>query len=574
MARRIADFGIKPSEPDEIEEEVQEKKPKKKKEEKKTAITEDVLDQDYEVSKIHNGLLEFVTLVRVVMDDDLKGKVWPRLEEDHFASDAVSAIFRRLKTLDQAGKEWPKLAMLAIDPALPPTSRSQLASFISRIERGQDPYKKVKVGDSEYPLGTPSDIENFAFNVLDSLRITRKGLEQFISATKAIADDVEFDPLQGPGLVENAATEVLRLRGKESVADCVMHFGHGITEADIQVQDLAFRKIIDNDKPKIRTGWEHLDAKMGGFQPGEVVLLGGTTGSGKTVSMLSMMVNQARLGISSAMLNLELTKEQTTERLASNISNIDSYYIRTGQLTEAHMRKIMHSKDEFNQELVESQGRLTIFTPSSATIQECEYAFKSYPYQVWYIDYVNLLQENGGTRSGEDWGRLSDIVKEFKRIAKRYGIVIVLAVQVNIDKVSGAIEIRYAKAMKEHADVVIVWNLTQEARDDGVVTFHHLKARQYEPFDFPMKVNFKYCRFDSMAMMDFKKNTTLGAKARKLRLEKRQEIEQAFPKKSLKEEPPPKPTLAMPKGNLKVADAHVIPLLDDSEQYAQFDEED
>jgi hypothetical protein len=196
--------------------------------------------------------------------------------------------------------------------------------------------------------------------------------------------------------------------------------------------------------------------------------------------------------------------------------------VRSGKLTDKQKKRIVAVNDDFHDELRTARSRFTVFAPSSATIQECEYVFKTFPYRVWFIDYINLLKWDGGgkERSGEDWTRLSDIVKEFKRMAKKYGIAVVLAVQVNVDKESGDIEIRYAKAMKEHADVVLVWNLTQDARQEGVVWMRHLKARQYEPFDFPVRVALNHCRFESvnMALQPKVEERKLGSK-KKIRKE-------------------------------------------------------
>jgi hypothetical protein len=305
-----------------------------------------------------------------------------------------------------------------------------------------------------------------------------------------------------------------------------------------------------------------------------------------TALELTLMTNMARLGYSPAMLQLELTETQISERLASNLGNVNSEIIRSGNINEKYQKIIIDAAEEFNEELKIAKSRLTFFTPSSATIQECEYAFKTFKYDVWFIDYINLLKWEGGgkERSGEDWTRLSDIVKEFKRLAKKYGVAVVLAVQVNIDKDSGDIEIRYAKAMKEHADVVLVWNLDSNARKDGVVWLRHLKARQYEGFDFPIRVALQYCRFESvnMAQMPKVEERKLGSKG-KIRRE-REETQEAevFQRKTKALPDAPSATKVpvapehdedvmelMAKANKRAA----IPLDDEEERYKELDDD-
>jgi replicative DNA helicase len=305
-----------------------------------------------------------------------------------------------------------------------------------------------------------------------------------------------------------------------------------------------------------------------------------------TALELTLMTNMARLGYSPAMLQLELTETQISERLASNLGNIDSEIIRSGNINEKYQKRIIEASEEFHEELKVAKSRLTFFTPSSATIQECEYAFKTFKYDVWFIDYINLLKWEGGgkERSGEDWTRLSDIVKEFKRLAKKHGVAVVLAVQVNIDKDSGDIEIRYAKAMKEHADVVLVWNLDSNARKDGVVWLRHLKARQYEGFDFPIRVALNYCRFESVNMSQMPKveERRLGSKGKIRREREEPKDDDVFQRKTKALPDTPSATKVpvapeqdedvlelVAKANKRAA----IPLDDEEERYKELDDD-
>ena len=476
----------------------------------------EIIAPEFEGSKLHSGQLEFLTLVRVISDPDLQSRLWPRLTEDHFAADTARAVFSRLRTLQIAGREWPRIGTLAIDPALPKAAQSQLNAFIAKAEKGNLAPEIVLGNGQKVSVSRPEDFEGHVYDVLDSYRVIRKSWEKMLDATNKVADEQAFDPLTGPEIFERAATEILNLRGKEAVADALMHFGYGITDEDNKKRQREVLKTFATDRPRFKTGLSTYDDKAGGFQPGEVILLGAGTGGGKTAMELTIMCNMARMGSSVAMLQLELTTTQVNERISCNLADMESDLVRSGKLTDKQKKQIVTANDDFHDELRTARSRFTVFAPSSATIQECEYVFKTFPYRVWFIDYINLLKWEGGgkERSGEDWTRLSDIVKEFKRMAKKYGIAVVLAVQVNVDKESGEIEIRYAKAMKEHADVVLVWNLTQDARQEGVVWMRHLKARQYEPFDFPVRVALNHCRFESvnMALQPKVEERKLGSK--------------------------------------------------------------
>jgi hypothetical protein len=514
----------------------------------KKPVFRDIVVPEFEVSRIHNGQLEVLSLVRTVVDKGLQARLFPRFVDDHFASDVGSAIYSRLNSLHSAGKEWPSLVALSMDPALPAPAQQLLKSYVSRIEKTGELFRgTVPLGNgTEVPIESTADFEGFIFDLLEAYRITRKGTETYVTTVQQLGDDQAFDPLKGPALVEAAATSVLSLRGRESITDAIIHYGFGTTDEDERKRKVQAHKLSAAEKPRFKTGLTTYDQKAGGLQAGEVVLLGASTGSGKTAMQLTMMTNMGRMGTSCAMLQLELTQEQIHERLGANLANIDSELVRTGQLSPQDTVKIEEALAEFHEECAAAQARVTFYAPSAATVQECEFIFKQFKYSVWFIDYVNLIKLGGdsdGKRSGEDWTRLSDIVKEFKRIAKKYSIAIVLAVQVNIDKDTGDIEIRYAKAMKEHADVVLGWHLSEEARNEGSVWIRHLKARQYEPFDFPVRIALNFGRFESFSMQDLErqKERKLGGKKK---IKKVEDVDEAavFKKKNkpLSQEDPPK----------------------------------
>jgi len=496
----------------------------------------DIAAPEFEVSRLHNGQLEFVTLVRVLLDQDLQGRLWPRLSETHFAADTTRAIYKRLQTLNQSGREWPKLAALSMDPALSPAAQAQLHTVVSRADMGKPlTHGSITLSDGhEVPLESPSDFEGHVFDLLDAYRITRLAAEQFVGAIAKLSDDEEFDPLTGPELVERAAAEVLSIRGQESISDVILHFGHGTTEEDEVKRARELRKLFAEDRPRFKTGIRGLDDKSGGFQPGEVVLLGSSTGGGKTAAQLTMMQNMARMGTSCAMLQLELSLEQMDERISAGLAKVNSDILRNGAISPKLQKKITQAWEDFHEDCLDARSRFTIYAPSAQTVSGCEMVFKQFPYKVWFVDYVNLIDLGGDDAKIDGWQKLSKITKAFKALAKKYNICIVLAVQVNIDN-DGNIEIRYARAMKEDADIVIVWHMTQEARDEGVVWWKHLKARQYEAFDFPVKVDLQYYRFESFSDGDLpeKSKRTLGRK----KIHKKDAIDEAVDTFKKKDKP-------------------------------------
>jgi replicative DNA helicase len=466
------------------------------------APLKEIVDLDFESSRYHNAELEFYSLIQCIFDKDLQSSLWPRFVEEHFASESTRAIFRRLSGLLRIGKEWPGLMALSKDPALPSSAKAMLGSVVERVNQTggwNDGF--VTVAGKQISLATSDDYVGYIFDVLDAYRITREGLSFMVEAVEKVSTADDYDPLAGPALVEAAATSVLGVRGKETITDYLLNFGQFTTDKEDLKRQSELDSIFSDEQQRIQTGFVNFDTKAGGLLPGEVVLVGANSGGGKTAMMLSLMVNMARLGFPTAMLQLELTLGQLNERLSGNLAEVNTRLLRKGVIPKHTEKRVRDAWGDFHEELRSKKSRVTIFAPSSSNISQCEMYFKQYPYSVWFIDYVNLLEEASGNE-GDGWQKLSAIVKKFKGLAKKYKVVIVLAVQVNVDKESGEISVRYAQGMKEHADVVWLWNLTKEARKDGVVWINNIKARQFEPFDWQIKVELPFARFSSMFSKD------------------------------------------------------------------------
>lgn len=471
----------------------------------------DEIAAEFEVNRLVNAQLEFHTLVRVVVEKTLHSSLWPRLVEEHFASESANALFKRLQSLHQAGRDWPSLATLALDPALPPAAQAQLETVLARVDGGKSLTRSrlTLENGQEVDIDKTSDFEGHVFDLLESYRITRTAAEHFVNTINEIADGETFDPFRGPEIVERAASEVLAIRGRESISDVMLQFGHQTTDKDSIKRQQELSRLFDADRPVFKTGFEDYDARAGGFQPGEIVLVGAPTGHGKTAFMLTLLTQMSRLGASCAMLQLELSLLQVNERLASLLADVPSDVVRAGKTDAKLEKRIRDAWEEFHSDLANAGARASVYAPSTQTVQGCEQVFKQYPFKVWFIDYVSMMEMAGL----DGWEKLSEIVKAFKALAKKYGITIVMAVQVNWNPDDGEFDIRYAKAMKEHADVVLVWAMTKEDKEAGSVYIRHLKARQYDCFDFQLRPNLKFCRFENMVAAPKPKQRRLGKRS-------------------------------------------------------------
>ena len=110
----------------------------------------------------------------------------------------------------------------------------------------------------------------------------------------------------------------------------------------IETSDIITKKYLEKEKyeNKYTTGIFDLDEATNGLHQEELTIIGARPGVGKTALALKIAENIAKKGVKVAIISLEMSKVQITQRLISKEARVDSNKIRTGILTESEMQKV------------------------------------------------------------------------------------------------------------------------------------------------------------------------------------------------------------------------------------------
>lgn len=84
----------------------------------------------------------------------------------------------------------------------------------------------------------------------------------------------------------------------------------------------------------LMSGWSDLDFYTHGFLPGELVLVGGLTSSGKSAFVQNLALHWAKGGHPGAMFSTEMSREENSTRLACIESSLDHLAVRRGEVLE------------------------------------------------------------------------------------------------------------------------------------------------------------------------------------------------------------------------------------------------
>lgn len=179
-------------------------------------------------------------------------------------------------------------------------------------------------------------------------------------------------------------------------------------------------------RPTIPTPWDPINALFaGGLGPGDLFLICGGPGVGKSWLSIALAANAVMLGYNVNYYSLELSEDYVARRF-------DSYF--TGYSVE----ELKVKREEVESLMKELPGNLVIkeYPPKSASIstieahiQKCE--DEGHKPDLIVIDYLDYLRVSRSTRYTERKDEIDDVYIAAKGLAKSLGIPVVSPSQVN-----------------------------------------------------------------------------------------------------------------------------------------------
>jgi replicative DNA helicase len=181
----------------------------------------------------------------------------------------------------------------------------------------------------------------------------------------------------------------------------------------------------------LKTGFRDLDNKTAGFQKGDLIIIGARPAMGKTTFAQNLAYNVAtRNGSQSGVLffSMEMANQEIVDRMISDISGIDNWKIRTGNVTDDDFARIGDALGDMN------EVPLYIDDTSSMTILElrnkARRAAHDHNISMVIVDYLQLLQ--GSDRyAGNRVQEVTEISRGLKTMARELEIPVIALAQLS-----------------------------------------------------------------------------------------------------------------------------------------------
>jgi len=278
-------------------------------------------------------------------------------------------------------------------------------------------------------------------------------------------------------------------------------------QRDVVSIDLALRQFAEqlaargDTRVGVPSGMATLDAKTGGLQQSDLILIAGRPGLGKTSFALDIVDHvavQERRTV--AVFSLEMSELQIVQRLISMRAGIDGNRMRHGRLSTQEFQAISRASSELQSApiYVEESNRLT----TTDILAKSRRLQADHDLHLIVIDYLQLIEG-----AGDDDNRVqevSNISRALKAIARELQVPVIALSQLSRQIETRGTEpmlsdLRESGGLEADADIVMfLWQKDQNDRRDGVVRLKLAKHRNGPTADIDLHFESQLTRFTDL----------------------------------------------------------------------------
>ncbi|GLZ77673.1 replicative DNA helicase [Actinorhabdospora filicis] len=209
----------------------------------------------------------------------------------------------------------------------------------------------------------------------------------------------------------------------------------------------------------VPTGFTDLDRLINGLHPGQLVIVAGRPGAGKSTAAMDFMRSASlHHNIASAIFSLEMSKVEIVMRLLSAETRVPLHVLRSGDLSDDDWTKLARRMGEI------SEAPLYVDDSPSMNLMEIRAKARRLKQRqdlkLIIVDYLQLMSSPKKTESRQQ--EVSEMSRGLKLLAKELECPVVAVAQLNrgpeqrTDKRPQLSDLRESGSLEQDADVVIL----------------------------------------------------------------------------------------------------------------------
>lgn len=278
---------------------------------------------------------------------------------------------------------------------------------------------------------------------------------RLIAASEEIVARGYEDKTSSEELLDKAESDIFHIAQKRQKNDYV------------KIQDILLNnvKMIDEavqNKGNITgltTGFKQIDEMTAGLQPGNLVIIAGRPGMGKTAFALNIAERSAiNAGASVLIFSIEMPAEEIGQRLISMHGRIESEKLKKGNLDVSDWENINYALNALN------GTKIVIDSTQSITVTEmrnkCRRLKLEQGLDLVVVDYLQLMK--GDDRSENRQQEISALSRNMKLLAREMECPVIVLSQLSRnpearnDKRPLMSDLRESGSIEQDADIIIM----------------------------------------------------------------------------------------------------------------------
>ncbi|HEY6555720.1 MAG TPA: replicative DNA helicase [Polyangiaceae bacterium] len=460
---------------------------------------------------------EGAVLSSVLLSPDSFDRVQEILQPEHFYADANRRVFEAVLDLQSSGR---------------PVDIISVAGWLRDRNRLQ------QVGGTPY-LAQLADATPAVAHAEAHARIIREKwrLRQLIGTCQRVAAEGYGDCGEVQAFIDQAEQAVFDIARvpEGSTVVTVKDAIHGA----FQILAEAARR--GGGITGVPTGFVELDKRCAGLHKGDLYIVAGRPGMGKTAFVMNMAVNVAKPrrvelsadadpyseapieepGSGVAFFSLEMPREQLASRLLSGEARVDVSRIRSGDLRREDWNKLTEAASRLSRMPIwlDDTPALTLLDLRAkvrriqADLKRPDGDMPAKGLGLVCVDYLQLMQgrRDAGSREQE----ISELSRGLKQLAKELEVPVLALSQLNRsvetrtskDKRPQLSDLRESGAIEQDADTIMFIYRDdyyfKDSPDKGIAEIIIAKQRNGPTGKIMTKFSPEYTRFDNLAREDY-----------------------------------------------------------------------
>jgi len=195
-----------------------------------------------------------------------------------------------------------------------------------------------------------------------------------------------------------------------------------------EILDRTIESIENSEKNIIKTGFSGFDKLSGGLTRGEISIIGGRPGHGKTTMMVNLIANSISMGLRVIVFNREMTNIEMLKKLIVLESGKLSYFnVRMGLINDIEtFAELKGTKEMMGKKY--SDDKFAMYD-NVANFEEAASIIRKFKPDIIFDDYIQLIVPDKNI--SERRLQLERIVNDYKWLVKKTNSVAVLVSQLN-----------------------------------------------------------------------------------------------------------------------------------------------